>query len=302
MNSLSRASRKGTASKVISETDLILNPDGSVYHLKLRPEDVSPTVITVGDPDRVGAVSKYFDRVDHKVRRREFVTHTGELGGKRITVASTGMGTDNVEIFLTELDALVNVDLETRTVRKKKTSLQIIRIGTSGALQKDIPLDSHLISHFAIGLDNLVQFYDFRMTGKELSISEQLTSHLGLPLKPYVVSGSKALMTQVGQGMLPGNTLTMPGFYAPQGRIVRLRPKYGRLLDDLASFAYGKTNGGFRLTNFEMETAGYYSLGRLLGHQMVSTNAIIAHRIYKKFSRNPSKLVDSLIRRVLENI
>lgn len=292
-------SRRTKTSGAISETDLILNPDGSVYHLRLRPEHVSPTVITVGDPDRVGAVSKYFDRIDFKIRRREFVTHTGELGGKRITVASTGMGTDNVEIFLTELDALVNVDLITRRVLPKRTSLEIIRIGTSGALQPEIPLDGHLISNYGVGLDNLMVFYDLSMRAVEQKLSDSLDKILGLPVKPYCVKADSGLVGRIGNGMIHGNTVTMPGFYAPQGRIVRLKPKQTRLLDDLMSFRYGR---GFQLTNFEMETAGYYALGRLLGHRMASCNAIIAHRVFQKFSRNPAKPVDSLIRRVLEKI
>lgn len=288
-----------TKASKIGETDLILNPDGSVYHLRLRPEHVSPTVITVGDPERVSAVSKYFDRIDFKVKRREFVTHTGELGGKRITVVSTGMGTDNVEIFMTELDALVNVDLTSRTVLPKRTSLQIIRIGTSGALQPEVPLDSHLVSNYAIGLDNLMVFYDLPMRSGEKKIAEGLYKDLSIPVKPYCIRGDISLVDRIGQEMIYGNTVTMPGFYAPQGRIVRLKPKQARLLDDLMSFTLGP---GFRLTNFEMETAGYYAMGRLLGHQMVSCNAIIAHRVFQKFSRNPAKLVDALIRRVLEKI
>ena len=288
-----------TKTSKIGETDLILNPDGSVYHLKLRPEHVSPTVITVGDPERVGAVSKYFDRINFKVKRREFVTHTGELGGKRITVASTGMGTDNVEIFLTELDALVNVDLVSRTVLPKHTSLQIIRIGTSGALQPEIPLDSHLISNYAIGLDNLMAFYDLPMRAGEKKIADALQNDLSIPVKPYCIRGDVDLVGRIGQEMIYGNTVTMPGFYAPQGRIVRLKPKQAHLLDDLMSFTQGRR---FKLTNFEMETAGYFAMGRLLGHRMASCNAIIAHRVFQKFSRNPAKLVDALIRKVLEKL
>lgn len=294
-----KQSTRSKTSSVIPETDLILNPDGSVYHLRLRPEHISPTVITVGDPDRVSAVSKYFDRVDFKIRRREFVTHTGELGGKRITVASTGMGTDNVEIFLTELDALVNIDLKERKLLPKRTSLEIIRIGTSGALQPDIPLDGHLISNYAVGLDNLMVFYDLTMRTSEKKISDDLNKALEIPVKPYCVKADAGLIDRIGNGMIYGNTVTMPGFYAPQGRIVRLKPKQARLLDDLMAFRHGR---GFQLTNFEMETAGYYALGRLLGHRMASCNAIIAHRVFQKFSRNPAKLVDSLIRRVLEKI
>lgn len=283
----------------ISETDLILNKDGSVYHLGLRPMHVSDTVITVGDPDRVSSVSKYFDRIDVKIQRREFVTHVGRLGREQLTVISTGMGTDNIEILLTELDALINVDLKSRTPKTRQKSLKIIRIGTSGSLQKDIPLDSHLASVYAIGVDNLMHFYHMKMTPFEKRLSESIKDTIKLPFSPYVVKGSDALMDKITAGMIAGNTVTTPGFYAPQGRTVRLQPKYPRMLQSLASYR-GKDDI-FRLTNFEMETAGYYALCRMLGHEALSVNAIIANRLDKKFSANPAKVVDQLIRKVLEN-
>jgi uridine phosphorylase len=283
----------------IFETDLILNKDGSVYHLGLHPTHVSDTVITVGDPDRVSNVSKYFDRIDAKIQRREFVTHVGRLGRKQLTVISTGMGTDNIEILLTELDALVNVDLTSRTLKTRKKSLKIIRVGTSGSLQKDIPLDSHLASVYAVGLDNLMHFYQLKMTPFEKRVSESIKDTINLPFSPYVVKGSDGLRDKVAAGMIAGNTVTTPGFYAPQGRTVRLPPKYPRMLQLLASYA-GKDHR-FRLTNFEMETAGYYSLCRMLGHEALSVNAIIANRMDKKFSANPAKVVDQLIRKTLEN-
>jgi uridine phosphorylase len=282
----------------ISETDLILNKDGSVYHLNLLPKHVSDTVITVGDPDRVPQVSRYFDRIDFKIQKREFVTHVGRFKGKPLTVISTGMGTDNVEIFFTELDALVNVNLKTRKPKRQRKKLNVIRIGTSGALQKDIPLDSQVASKFAIGLDTLMYFYNLKMTVFEKRKANDIKRKTGIPFVPYVVQGSLSLYEQIAAEMIGGNTVTTPGFYAPQGRMVRLKPKFPDLLESLT----GYESNGFRLTNFEMETAGYYSMARLLGHEALSVNAIVANRTEKKFSRNATATVDKLIRHVLDRI
>lgn len=284
----------------ISETDLILNPDGSVYHLNLLPKNISDTIITVGDPSRVYKVSQHFDDVDFEMNKREFITHVGRYKGKKITVMSTGIGTDNVEIFLTELDALVNVDLKTREPKTRKKKLKIVRVGTSGALQEDIPLGSHLFSNYAVGLDNLMQFYDLPMDDFENEIADDLKVKAKLPFRPYVVGCSKTLSEQIGFDMISGNTVTTPGFYAPQGRIVRAQNKFPKLLDDLNY--YHNKNNDFWLTNFEMETAGYYAMARLLGHEVLSVNAIIANRIKTKFSKDPEKVIDSLIKKVLERI
>ena len=282
----------------ISETDLILNKDGSVYHLNLLPEHISDTVITVGDPDRVIAVSRYFDQIDFEISKREFITHVGKLRGKKITVISTGMGTDNIEIFFTELDALVNVDLKTRTLKKRKTKLNVIRIGTSGSIQKDVPVDAHVVSEFAVGLDNLMHFYGLEMAASEKRTALDIKQQVNLPFMPYVVKGSESLFERIGTGMIRGNTVTTPGFYAPQGRVVRLVPKFPKLLEELIN--YGAKSTDFRLTNFEMETAGYYSLARMLGHEALSVSAIVANRAEKKFSKNPDEVIDALIRTVLE--
>jgi uridine phosphorylase len=284
----------------ISETDLILNPDGSVYHLNLLPKHISDTIITVGDPSRVYKVSQYFDDVDFEMNKREFITHVGRYKGKKVTVISTGIGTDNVEIFLTEIDALVNIDLKTREPKSRKKKLKIVRIGTSGALQEDIPLGSHLLSNYAVGLDNLMQFYDLPQDDFESKIAADIQTKTGLPFKPYVVSCSETLKEQVGFDMISGNTITTPGFYAPQGRIVRAANKMPKLLDEL-NYYHNKSND-FWLTNFEMETAGYYAMARLLGHEVLSVNAIIANRIKSKFSKDPDKVIDSLIKKVLERI
>ena len=284
----------------ISETDLILNNDGSVYHLNLLPKHLAKTIIAVGDPDRVQEVSKYFDKIEFEINKREFITHTGTYKGKRVSAISTGIGTDNVEIFMTELDALVNVDLKTRKPKAKKTSLKIVRVGTSGALQKDIPLDAHLASVYGVGLDNLLQFYKLPMTAKERNLAQGIQRKSRLLFTPYVAKCSTALLKQFGFDMIQGNTVTSPGFYAPQGRSVRSKNRYPSLLDDLG--LYQDKKSGFRLTNFEMETAAYYALGKLLGHEMLSLNAIVANRALKKFSKQHHETIDSLIRTVLDRI
>jgi uridine phosphorylase len=285
----------------ISETDLILNEDGSVYHLSLLPKQISDTIITVGDPNRVNRVSEFFDDIEFEMNKREFITHVGTYNGKRITVMSTGIGTDNIEIFLTELDALVNIDLKTREPKPRKKKLKIIRIGTSGALQEDIPLGAHLISDYAVGFDNLMAFYDLKQDEFEQQIAEDIQAKTKIPFLPYVVRGSDQLKKQIGgNDMIVGNTVTTPGFYAPQGRQLRISTKYPKLLEDL-NYYHNKTSD-FWLTNFEMETAGYYAMGRLLGHEILSVNAIIANRIKNKFSKDPNKVVDSLIKKVLDRI
>jgi len=284
----------------ISETDLILNKDGSTYHINLLQKHLSDTIITVGDPGRVHKVSQYFDDLDFEINKREFITHVGRYKGKKVTVISTGIGTDNVEIVLTELDALANIDLKTREIKNRKKKLKIIRIGTSGALQEDIPVGSHLASGYAVGFDNLMQFYDFTMDAFGKLIAEDIQSKTSIPFTPYVAKGSEMLMEQVGFDMIAGNTVTTPGFYAPQGRQVRAATRFPKLLDDLNYYHHKSSD--FWLTNFEMETAAYYALGKLLGHEMLSVNAIIANRVKNKFAKDHDKVVDSLIVKVLDRI
>lgn len=286
--------------KKISPTDLILNEDGSVYHLNLLPKHIPDTIIAVGDPNRVYNVSRYFDDIEFEMNKREFITNVGTYNGKRIAVISTGIGTDNIEIFFTELDALVNIDLKTREPKARRKRLKVIRIGTSGGLQEDIPLDSHLVSDYAVGFDNLMSFYNLPMSKYEKEISAGIHEASGIVLPPYVVQGSGLLLERIGGDMIKGNTITAPGFYAPQGRQIRIPLKYPNLLDDLNRYHHRESN--FWLTNFEMETAGYYSMARLLGHEVISVNAIIANRMKNKFSKNPNKAVDSLIKKVLERI
>lgn len=284
----------------VSETDLILNSDGSVYHLNLLPKHISETIISVGDPSRVYRVSQYFDDIEFEMNKREFITHVGKFKGKRVTVISTGIGTDNIEIFFTELDALINVDLKTREPRSRKKKLKIIRIGTSGSLQEDVPLGSHLISDYAVGFDNLMNFYNLEMTAFEEAIAKDIQKKTGIPFTPYMVRCSSLLKKQFGEDMMMGNTITAPGFYAPQGREIRLPLKYPKLLEQVTRYQHKTSN--LRLTNFEMETAAYYALARLLGHEALSVNAIIANRALNKFSKDPNKVVDSLIKKVLERI
>jgi uridine phosphorylase len=282
----------------ISEADLILNPDGSVYHLNLKPEHISNTIIAVGDPGRVHRISRHFDHVDFEMNKREFITHVGKYKGEKITVLSTGMGTDNIEIVMTELDALVNIDLKTRKPKAKKRRLNIIRLGTSGSIQEDVRLGTHLMSEYAIGMDVLMYYYLLKQDPLEQKISKKLRADIGLPYDPYCVRGSEKLIQLFADVTTPGNTVTCHGFYAPQGRILRVPIKYPNLIETLNYFH----EDGFWLTNLEMETAGYYALARILGHELISVNAIIANRIRNKFSKDPNSVVDSLIKKVLDKI
>ena len=282
----------------IADSDLILNPDGSVYHLNLLPKHISDTIIGVGDPGRVYDVSKHFDEVEFEMNKREFITHVGRHRGKRVTVISTGIGTDNVEIFFSELDALVNIDLKTREPKARKKKLKIIRIGTCGALQEDIAVGSHILSDYAVGLDNLMNFYDLSMDDKEAGIAHDLQRKTGIPFMPYVVRGSEMLRDQLGTEFQSGNTVTCPGFYAPQGRILRVPVRFPKLLEDLNYYH----KDGFWLSNFEMETASYFAFGRMMGHEVQSVSAVLVNRIRNRVAKDPGKVVDGLIRKVLDRI
>lgn len=282
----------------IPESELIINKDGSIYHLSLAPGSISDTIITVGDPGRVHLVSQYFTNIDFEMNKREFITHSGTYKGKRITVISTGMGTDSIEVFMTELDALFNIDLKKRQIKTRKKKLKIIRIGTSGSLQEDIPIGTHLVSNYAVGFDAMMQFYKFPQTEFEQKIANDIRDKTGLSFTPYLAKCSESLKKQIAFDMVEGNTITSPGFYAPQGRRIRLELRYPKLLRELNYYH----NDQFWLTNFEMETAGYYALAKLFGHEMLSVNAIIANRIKKTISKNPQNIVDSLIRKVLDRI
>ena len=284
--------------KKFSATDLILNKDGSVYHLNLKPENVADNIIVVGDPGRVYRISKHFDDIEFEMNKREFITHTGIYKNKRITVMSTGMGVDNIEIAITELDALFNIDLKKRIPKKNKKSLNIVRIGTSGAIQEDLNVGSQVVSEYGIGMDNLMLYYNMDQTEFELEIGKKLQSALKLPFPPYVVKGSEMLKKMLGKGFIEGNTVTSPGFYAPQGRQLRLPVSNPKFLDQITYF----NHNGFWLANFEMETSMLYALARLLGHEALSINAILGNRVKGTFSKNPYKTIDSIIKKVLDRI
>ncbi|GAA4274174.1 nucleoside phosphorylase [Aquimarina gracilis] len=285
----------------IAESELIINQDGSIYHLNLRPEHLAQTIITVGDPDRVDQVTRHFDRIEYKIRKREFHTQTGTFQNKRITVISTGIGTDNIDIVLNELDALVNIDFETREIKKEHTALDIIRIGTSGSVQEDIPIDSFVVSQLAIGFDSLLHFYDSQSIQLQ-EVSNELVKHLSWPpgkSLPYAVSGaSKWINHMSDKNVQKGITVTNVGFYGPQGRILRLPLQDDTLNSKIASFTYE----GRKITNLEMETAGIYGMSKLLGHHAVSMNGILANRAGRTFSKNPKETVERLIKYTLHKI
>ena len=286
---------------MIPESELILNADGTIYHLNLLPDHISYTILTVGDPARVAQVSRHFDSIEFEGVHREFVTHVGYYRGKRLTVLSTGMGTDNIDIVMNELDALVNIDFMSRTVRpaEERLSLRIIRLGTSGSLQPDVPVGALLATQHAVGLDSLMQFYPFMETGLETQVAQDLQKSLDLPYAPYVVRGSDLLREQLAADLLIGNTVTCPGFYGPQGRTLRLALRQPDYMQRLQNFRHQSPEGDFRLSNFEMETAGYYALGQLLGHEVLSLNAIVANRATGEFAQDAGDIVDRLIARTL---
>jgi uridine phosphorylase len=285
----------------IAESELIINARGAVYHIDLRPEELALNIIIVGDPDRVEMVSKYFDRIEVKRQHREFVSHTGTIGSKRITCTSTGIGPDNIDIVLNELDALVNIDFETRTIKKELTSLNIMRIGTSGSLQADIPVDSWVAGTHGLGLDNLLNYYRLEHNEQEKELLQSFVTQTQLHSQicnPYISLASPSLLKHFVDGFHHGITVTCPGFYGPQGRVLRLGIRNPELVDRLTEFRFGQ----HRISNFEMETSAIYGLGRLLGHHCLSLNAIIANRIAKEFTKDAPSLIDGLIKKVLETI
>ena len=278
----------------IAESELIINNRGAIYHLDARPEDIAKTIITVGDQHRVKEVSKHFDKIEFKGHHREFITHTGHIGKKRISVVSTGIGPDNIDIVLTELDALVNIDFETRTIKPNLTSLNILRFGTSGSLQKEIPVDSFVSATHGLGLDNLMHFYRTENNEEEKQIIHAFKTHTQLTsgtVSPYIYMGSAALLKHFVKDYHHGITATCPGFYGPQGRVLRLGLAYPQLVDMFSTFHFGN----HRISNFEMETSAIYGLGKSLGHQCLSLNAIVANRIRKEFTKDHLNAVENLI-------
>jgi len=286
--------------RYIPDSELVLNQDGSVYHLALKAEDIADTIIVVGDPARVERISRHFDRVDLKKEKREFVTHTGVLNHHQLSVISTGIGTDNIDIVLNELDALVNIDLKKRVEKENLRSLNIIRIGTSGTIHADIPVDAFLIASYGLGLDLLMHYYRWEASDIEIDIQKHLDLQVDFaqfPLNPYIIQSSAELFSKfaLDTDFYQGITATSPGFFGPQGRVVRAALADPGMIDRLRTFSYRQ----LRITNFEMETAGIYGLGRILGHHCLSINAVIANRASKMFSKDPHKTIDRLIEKVL---
>jgi uridine phosphorylase len=286
----------------IKDSELILNADGSIYHLHLHPEQIADSIITVGDPDRVEKVSKYFDRIEHKVHKREFFTHTGYIGNKRLSVISTGIGTDNIDIVLNELDALVNVDFASRLVKEQLQQLNLIRIGTSGTMRQEIPVDSFLVSHYGIGMDGLLNFYERSLNANEEKLNHLISVCLhekiaNIGIRPTVAQASPELVSIFsGNGWYNGITVTATGFYAPQNRTIRAKSAVSGIFELFDSVEFDS----LKVTNLEMETAGIFGLAKILGHRAVSLNAILANRRNGSFSLDPERIVDELIRKSLE--
>lgn len=288
-------------SKPIAESELIVTPQGAIYHLNLLPEQLAHNVIVVGDQGRVETVSAHFDRIDHRAANREFVTHTGTFKGQPVSVVSTGIGTDNIDIVLNELDALVNIDLKTRLIKEQKTQLRIVRIGTSGALQADIPVDSFVASTHGMGFDGLLNYYGALPTIDEADIARAFMKHTSWPDAlpyPYTVACAPALLQLIGHDMHQGITATAPGFYGPQGRALRLQPAIPDLNEQLTAFRHGN----HRITNFEMETSALYGLSKLLGHEAFTVCAIIANRVIRQYSKDYHSVMNRLIETVLTRL
>lgn len=285
----------------IVESELIINDRGAIYHLNVRPEELASTIVTVGDPDRVGEVSKFFDTVEYKCKHREFITHTGTIGNKRLSVVSTGIGPDNIDIVVNELDALANIDFNTRTIKPNLTSLTIIRLGTAGSLQQDIAVDSIVVSTHGLGIDNLLNYYRHDNNEEEMQIIQQFIAHTQISShfsRPYISTAGSRVLKHFVNGFHHGITITCPGFYGPQGRILRFGLTNPDLSDRLTRFSFGR----HRITNFEMETSAIYGLGRLLGHQCLSLSTIVANRINKSFSKDVNAAVENMIKKSLEII
>jgi len=285
----------------IKASELILNPDGTVYHLNLKPEHIAHDIIFVGDQNRVEKITQFFDSIEFSTQKREFKTQTGLFKGKRITVMSTGIGPDNIDIVMNELDALVNIDLETRTPKKNLTSLNIIRIGTSGSLHADIPVDSFVMARFGLGLDNMLRSYLIDDISN-IEMEDAFIKHTNWDLRkgrPYIISGSEKLKKRMeSDKIFKGITGTAGGFYGPQGRVLRLDIQDNELNSKMDNFSFE----GDRITNLEMETSAIYGLGKLLGHECLSLNAIIANRASGTFSEDPYKAVDKLIAYALDKL
>jgi len=285
----------------LAPSELILNPDGSVYHLALRPEQLADTVLVVGDPGRVALISQRFDHVEHRSQNREFIAHTGTLGGRRFTALATGIGTDNIDIVLNELDALVNIDLEQRRVRDGHRALRIVRLGTCGALQPDVPVDQLVVSAYGLGLDNVLHYYAHEQDDAEGRLLNAFLAHTGwpdnLPL-PYLGTGDRQLVERLGEGNHTGITATAGGFYGPQGRQLRGVPSVEGLNEAFSAFAHED----LRILNYEMETSALYGLAGLLGHRACTVCTVVANRMRKEYSRDHHAAIVRMIDTVLERL
>ncbi len=292
---------------ILPESELILNPDGSVYHLALKPDQIGDLVFVVGDPGRVARISKRFDKIEHQSQNREFIAHTSTLRGVRLTALATGIGTDNIDIVMGELDALVNIDLEKRTPKAQTRSLTIVRMGTCGALQEDIPVDNFIVSHSGLGLDNVLHFYAHEHTDKEQRLLDDIVAHTewpnNLPI-PYLAFGDAHLVNRLGNGNHVGITATSGGFYGPQGRQLRAVPAAEHINEALSSFRYptGTEGEELRITNYEMETSALYGLSGLLGHRAATICAVVANRLRKEYSKDHHAAIEKMIDQVLERL
>jgi len=288
--------------RVIEPSELIINPDGTIFHLHMKPEQLADHVILVGDPGRVKMIAGFFDRIESETENREFVSATGMYGSKRITVLSTGIGTDNIDIVINELDALVNIDLHTRQIKNECKSLSIIRIGTSGGLQEDIPVNAFLASKKAIGFDGLLNFYERREEVSDIAFEESFKSFVQwnklLP-SPYVVEADQNLFNKiVDSDFTPGVTISAPGFYGPQGRELRLKIVDPLINDKIEAFRFGN----HRITNYEMECSAIYGLSKLLGHKALTVCIIIANRVSKRANEDYKPVMVKLVQKVLDRI
>ena len=287
--------------KTIPSTELIITEEGRIYHLDLKPDEIGQTIILVGDQERVPTISKYFDRIEFKRSKREFVTHTGLINNKRVSVISTGIGCDNIDIVVNELDALVNINFEKKSIKRKHTSLEIIRIGTCGALQNEIPVDTFVLSSFGLGFDGLLSFYKPEYESEEKALQKAFLQQTPWPNDanlPYFVKGCELLSNKIGEGMFKGITATANGFYGPQGRKLRLNTRVPDMNEFLKRFEYKN----HKILNFEMETSALYGLSALLGHHSCTVCAVIGNRFTNTFSKDYKKTVAKLVQKILRRI
>lgn len=287
--------------KRLAHSELILNQDNSIFHLHLKPAEIADTILLVGDPGRVPVVSAHFDRIEVTRQNREFITHTGFYKNERLTVLSTGIGTDNIDIVVNELDALANIDLEKRQVKTDLRQLHLLRLGTCGGLQPELKPGSGALSNFAVGFDNLMQFYEYEENGRAKELQQALHKHLlqnHLDLSFYAVEAEGNLVKKLSRAFVGGITATCPGFYAPQGRSLRLAPRYGSFLDVLSEFHFGDN----KILNFEMETSAIFSLAHLMGHDSSTVAMILANRVTSEVLHDPEAEMERFIPSVLDAV